>query len=348
MAGHLGDGVYQHAGYTGTMALRLRTLTVDPPLVLAPMAGITDSPFRQIIRGLGGCGLVTSEFISSEALARRVRGELAKLRFDVSERPLTIQIYGANPAVMAAAARLVEETGADVCDVNMGCPARKILKGSAGAALMDDLLLARRVVTAVRASVSIPVTVKLRSGPRADILNDLELATICEGEGADAVTLHPRPASQLYHGAADWTRIARLKQNLRIPVIGNGDVHTADDSVRMLQETGCDAVMIGRAALANPWIFSESAATLIGGSVATPGAEQRLSSLQRYASLLEGAYDKRAQLHRLRLFARGYSQGIAGGRQLRLRLSSVRAPSELLELLERFLLSEGVTRPASA
>jgi nifR3 family TIM-barrel protein len=317
--------------------LNIAGLTIDPPLILAPMAGITDSPFRRVVHALGGCGLVMSEFLSSEALVRHIEAELGKLCFDDQEHPLGLQVYGSRPDAMAEAARMVEATGADLCDLNMGCPARKIVRGCAGVALMGDLELARRIIAAVRRSISMPLTVKFRSGLDATRLDDLELGRICEGEGVDAVTLHPRTGGQQYGGRADWGRIAALKERLSIPVIGNGDVREAADALEMLRETGCDAVMIGRAAVANPWIFRQASQVLDGRLPAEPPREERRQLVSRLAELLAESYDERGRLHKLKVFIRSFSHGLAGGRKLRQRLSQVHDADQLAAELEAFL-----------
>ncbi len=323
----------------GTMwsVARIGSLPVDPPLVLAPMAGITDSPFRRVIRELGGCGLVTMEFISSEAVVRDVPAELAKLPFHPEERPIAIQVYGSRPGAMAEAAARAQATGADVVDLNMGCPANKILKGCAGAALMGDLGLAREIVREVRRAVTVPLTVKFRAGLRQDELNYLELGRICEGEGADAVTLHPRTARQQYSGTADWSLIARLKESLSIPVIGNGDVRTPGDALAMFRETGCDLVMIGRAVLTDPWIFQKTADLLATGSWTEPTLADRLAVIRRHFAILAAELEGRELLHKLKVFTGKYTHGLPGGRKLRGRLTEVRDPQELLAAVEAFL-----------
>ena len=250
----------------------------DPALVLAPMAGVTDRQFRLILRRVGGIGLVTMEFISSEALTRGNRRTLQMMHYCEEERPLSIQIYGSDPQRMAEAARIVEGIGADVCDINMGCPSNKVLKGCAGCWLMGDPALAGRIISTVRAAISIPLTVKFRAGVREERLNYVELGRICQDEGVDGVALHPRTAKQMYRDRADWSRIAHLKDALTIPVVGNGDVSTADDALRMFEETGCDAVMIGRASMNNPWIYRQAVDLLAGR---TPYSPRRVRTSSR-------------------------------------------------------------------
>jgi len=315
--------------------LRLGPVPVDPPLVLAPMAGVTDRDFRLIVRRIGGVGLVSMEFVSSKLLVADHRRTWEMVHFVDEERPLAMQVYGSDAATIAAAARIVEQLGADLCDINMGCPANKVLKGCAGAALMGDLALARDIVSRTCRAVSIPVTVKFRLGLDDARRNHLELGRICQGEGAAAVTVHGRTARQLFRGDADWGEIARLKDALDIPVIGNGDVTTPDDAVRMLAETGCDAVMIGRGATRNPWIFRQIAARLSGGRVAEPTLEDRRRLiLDHFRTVVEREDEVRA-LHKLRSFTNRYSHGVPEGRRLRRRIQQLTAPADFLDLWER-------------
>ena len=268
--------------------MKIGPVAFSPPTLLAPMAGVTDHDFRLIIRRIGGVGVVTMEFISSKMLMQGDKRITGLLHYEQEERPLSIQIYGSDAATMADAARVVEERGADLCDINMGCPANKVLKGCAGAALMGDLKLARTIVREVRRAVSIPVSVKFRLGLDDRRVNFVELGKICEGEGANAVTLHPRTAKQMYRGESDWSKIAELKQAVSIPVIGNGDIREADDAVRMLRETGCDAVMVGRGATRNPWIFAQIEARLSNGRLPEPTlADRRRLILEHFQTLLD-------------------------------------------------------------
>ena len=317
--------------------LRYGSISIDPPLVLSPMAGVTDRQFRLILRRVGGVGLVTMEFISSEALTRGNESTIRLMHYCEEERPISIQIYGSDPQRMAEAARIVESIGADVCDINMGCPANKILKGCAGCALMRDLDLARRIIARVRAAISIPLTVKFRAGVREETLNYIELGRICEREGVDGVALHPRTAKQMYRGSADWTRITRLRQELSIPVVGNGDVSTADDALRMFAETGCDAVMIGRASMKNPWIYRQTADRLAGREPYQPTLEDRRDViLSHFRLLMQQEDDASFALHKLRTFTGWYTHGLPGGKQLRAQINSLRTAEEFLDGMARF------------
>ncbi len=321
--------------------LRLRGVAVEPPLVLAPLAGITDRDFRLLIRRLGGCGLVSMEFISSEGLTRQRPTTLKLLHFVDEERPIAIQVYGADPACMAEAARIVDAIGADVCDITMGCPANKVLKGCAGAALTGDLPLAARIVREVRKATALPLTVKFRLGVREDAKTFLELGRICQDEGADAVTLHPRTAKQQFSGHADWSAITALKAALSIPVIGNGDVTSPEDALALQRETGCDAVMIGRASLTNPWIFRQAAALLAGEAYTEPSLAERHDLMTAHFGEVIGREDGRTALHKLRRFTGWYTHGLPEGRQLRRRLSELESAAAVLGAVEQYFAARG-------
>jgi nifR3 family TIM-barrel protein len=300
------------------------------------MAGVTDRQFRLVLRRLGGVGLVTMEFISSEALARGDALVRRRMHFSDEERPISIQIYGRDAQRMAEAARVVEAIGAEVCDINMGCPANKILKGCAGAALMGDLELARRIIVEVRRAIRIPLSVKFRAGLTEESFADLELGRICEGEGVDAVALHPRTARQMYRGRADWTRIARLKDALSIPVIGNGDVATAHDALRMLRETGCDGVMIGRVSMKNPWVYRQTRALLEGRTPVEPALDERRELILSHFRMVLDQEEADVSLHKMRTFTGWYTHGLPGGRKLRCRISSLETTEAFIDAIESF------------
>jgi nifR3 family TIM-barrel protein len=317
--------------------MRLGTVSVDPPLILAPMAGITDHLYRLMLRRVGGVGLVTMEFISSEAITRGNARQLAKLFFSDEERPLSIQIYGSDPDRMAAAADIVEALAPDVCDINMGCPANKVLKGCAGAALMGDLPLARRIVREVRSRLTIPLTVKFRLGLDESRRNFLDLGKLCEDEGASAVAMHARTARQMYTGRADRREIAQLKRHLSIPVVGNGDVETAADALEMMRETGCDGVMIGRASMKNPWIFRQTADLLAGKTPREATAvERRDLMLWHFGEIERMVAEPKAALHKLRTMTGWYTHGLENGRALRVRISGLATPAAFREAVQEF------------
>jgi len=230
---------------------------IAPATVLAPMAGVTDTVFRRFIKNLGGCGLIMTEFTSADGLLRdqRVRGRY--LHFYEDEHPISAQLFGSSPAVLADAARLVEDVGFDLVDLNLGCPAKKVVKCNGGSGLLRDLPLIRQIFEAVRAAVKIPFTVKFRAGWNDDEIVCVELARLAESCGLGAVALHARTREQGYSGNARWEWIASVKQAVKIPVIGNGDIRSPEDACAMVAQTGCDAVMIGRMAPANPWIFRQ-------------------------------------------------------------------------------------------
>jgi len=316
--------------------MRIGHVVLDEPTILAPMAGITDQYFRLILKRIGGVGLVTMEFISSEALTRGNEKTRHMMEFSEEERPLAIQIYGSDPQRMADAAEFVQALGADIVDINMGCPANKVLKGCAGAALMGDLGLARDIIRTVRRRVTLPLTVKFRAGLDDARSNYLELGRICESEGVDAVALHARTARQMFSGKADWGRIRRLKEAVRIPVSGNGDVEEPADALALWAATGCDGVMIGRAAIKNPWIFRQIAAARAGTLPRQPSIEERRELILYHFSLLREREEERFALHKIRTFTGWYTHGLPNGRVLRQRINSLVSVSEFMDAIEEF------------
>ncbi|HEX4960853.1 MAG TPA: tRNA dihydrouridine synthase DusB [Thermoanaerobaculia bacterium] len=312
-------------------------LRIDPPLWLAPMAGVTDRDFRLIVRRIGGVGVVSMEFISSKAIVQGNKRTRELMYFSAEERPLAIQIYGSDVATMREAALVVEELGADVCDINMGCPANKVLKGCAGAALMGDLKLAEAIVRTVKDAISIPLTVKFRLGLDDSRRNYVELGRICEANGVAAVALHARTARQMFTGEADWSHLARLKEALSIPVIGNGDVREPEDALRMMAETGCDGVMVGRGATRNPWIFRQTAARMAGSRLSEPTVADRRDLILDHFRMVAGREASVFALHKLRKFTGWYTHGLPNGRKLRQAINQLPDVATFLATVEEFL-----------
>jgi tRNA-dihydrouridine synthase B len=317
--------------------IEIGSLRIDPPLWLAPMAGVTDRDFRLIVRRIGGIGVVTMEFISSKAIVSGNKRTREMMHFSAEERPLSIQIYGSDVATMREAALVVEELGADICDINMGCPANKVLKGCAGAALMGDLKLAESIVRTVRDAITIPLTVKFRLGLDDCRRNYLELGKICEANGVAAVAMHARTARQMFAGEADWSHLARLKETLAIPVIGNGDIKEPEDALRMLAETGCDGVMVGRGATRNPWIFRQIAARLEGSTMGEATLADRRDLILEHFRMVAEREDSLFALHKLRKFTGWYTHGLPNGRKLRQAINQIPDVPTFLATVEAFL-----------
>src|SRR4028119_2207648 len=263
---------------------------IAPATVLAPMAGVTDTVFWRLIRNQGGCGLMMTEFTSSHGVvksrgARRPTFAMRYLAFEEEERPISAQLFGSDPQVMAEAARMCEDMGFDIVDINFGCPVNKVVKCNGGSGLLRDLPLVEEILKSVKSAISIPLTCKFRAGWNDQELVFVAMAQLAENCGLQAVALHPRTREQGYSGRADWTRIAGAKDAVKIPVIGNGDVLTPEDAVRMVQETKCDAVMIGRAASSNPWIFRQIQEYLATGTYRNPTERERYDLMRHYYSL---------------------------------------------------------------
>ncbi|MCA9521898.1 MAG: tRNA dihydrouridine synthase DusB [Myxococcales bacterium] len=305
---------------------------IDPPCILAPMEGITDRGFRNLIRSLGGCGLTVTEFVSSEAMTRNVRRAWEMAELDPEEHPVSIQIYGRDPQRMADAARFCEELGADIVDINLGCPSKAVTSGCSGSALMREPELASAIFDAVEAAVRLPFTVKMRMGWDHASLNAPEIARRAQDAGARMVTVHGRTRMQMYKGEADWAFIRSVVEALEIPVVVNGDILTVDDAYRALERSGARAVMVGRGVMRNPWILRQIADDLGGRPQTQPTLAMRRAVLgQLFAQRSQGIEREHVVLGRVKKVVTYFTKGLPHGANLRRSLHRSQSLPELFE-----------------
>ena len=316
--------------------MQIGEIKLAAPLALAPMAGITDLPFRLICRRLG-CGMTVSEMVSAKGLLYKNVKTTEMLRIDDGERPTAIQLFGSVPEELAEAARMVEASGADMIDFNMGCPVPKIVNNGEGSALMKQPQLAHDILAAMVKAVKIPVTVKFRAGWDDSSRNAVEIANAVEAAGVSAVAVHGRTRQQFYEGKADWGIIAEVKQAVKVPVFGNGDIFTVEDGLRMLAETGVDGLMIGRGADGNPWIFRELAAVLRGEErPAAPSLQERLAQAAEHLDMLIDYKGEHISVKEMRRHISAYLKGLPHAAEFRGRFHKVDTREQFMELLAEY------------
>jgi nifR3 family TIM-barrel protein len=319
-------------------SLTIGALVLPHNIVLAPLAGITNLPFRLICHQQGAAFAYT-EMVSVNGMVREGSKTLSLLKSCPQDRPLGIQLFGSDATDLAEAARMVAEYG-DLIDINMGCPVRKVVGTGAGSALLQDPLRIAAIIRAVRGATHLPLTIKIRSGWHADSNVFLEVARIAEAEGCDAITLHPRSRSQMFSGQADWHQIAELKSALSIPVLGSGDLFTPEDCLRMLQQTGCDGLMIARGALGNPWIFHQTLALLQHGGYVPVTVVERAEMVLCHLALYCQEHDTATAVREMKKHIGWYARGFSGASEIRRAANQAHSTDDILALAEKIRLAQ--------
>jgi tRNA-dihydrouridine synthase B len=315
---------------------KIRDVVIDPPLILAPVAGHTDSIFRQVIKSMGGCGLVVSELVSTEGMTRHQNRSEHLTHFEELERPVSIQIFGSDSARMAQSAAMVEAMGADIVDINLGCPVKKVVRQGGGSNLLRDLPLLEKIFKAVRGAVKIPLTIKIRSGWDRNSINAVEVLKLAEDCGVEALAIHGRTRSDMFSGKADWGVIAQVKERARIPVMGNGDVFAPLDAERMFRETGVDGIMMGRGVLSNPWLLRQCWDHLTGKGVKQVSLAERADFMISFLRRVSAESPPHVALGKIKKIGGYLSKGFPGSTHLRARIHGSCTVAEFFEVMQEY------------
>lgn len=334
---------------------KIRDIEINPPLILSPMAGVTDFTFRRLIKRRGGVGLVVSEFISVEGLTRHNPKSKRQMRFDPEERPFAVQIFGGQPERMALGAEMAEEIGADILDVNCGCPAPKVVKNGGGSGLLKDPVQLEIILKAIKRAITIPLTLKVRTGFSETTINVVEIAKLAEQCGVEHIQVHGRTRDQGYKGLANWDLIKQVKEAVSIPVSGNGDITSLDYGLSRWRESGTDGILIGRGAMQNPWIFRQFADVIAGREPYQPDLQEKKDVLLEFFSMCREEMPEIVSLGKMKQLAGQFTKGLVGGAQFRQTLYHSHSADEILEnitvyfetLKERETFGDGVVEADS-
>jgi tRNA-dihydrouridine synthase B len=315
---------------------KIRDVEINPPLVLSPMAGVTDVSFRRLLKRRGGIGLTVSEFISVEGLTRHNPKSKRQMRFFEDERPFAVQIFGGQPERMRMAAEMAEEVGADILDINCGCPAPKVVKHGGGSGLLRDPGRLETILKEIKRAIRIPLTIKIRAGFYDHTINAVETARLAEACGAEHIALHGRTKEQGYKGLANWDLVRQIKEAVGVPVSGSGDVVNIEGALARWRETGCDGILIGRGAMANPWIFRQIEDTINGREPFQPTHEDRRAVLLEYFDMLREDMPEMAAIGKIKQLAGQFTRGLVGGALFRTSIYHSHSVTEILDRISEY------------
>jgi tRNA-dihydrouridine synthase B len=319
-----------------TRPFKIRNVEINPPLVLSPMAGVTDISFRRLLKRRGGIGLTVSEFISVEGLTRANPKSKRQMRFFEEERPFAVQIFGGQPERMRMAAEMAEEVGADILDINCGCPAPKVVKHGGGSGLLRDYERLEKILKEIKKAITIPLTIKIRAGFYDHTINAVETAKLAEACGVEHIALHGRTKEQGYKGRANWDLVKQIKETVSVPVSGSGDVVSVEDALARWRETNCDGILIGRGAMANPWIFRQVEDALAGREIFQPTLEDKRAALLEYFEMLRDDMPEIPAIGKMKQLAGQFTRGLQGGALFRTTIYHSHSVTEILDRITEY------------